>query len=113
MNKLEETLSTILEKSLELAERTGEFAIEQAPLLLQEFYAWHTITAVMGIAIAVLLAIVIHLITKRLVKNTEDEVLWAVEFFQIIPLLILCVNAYELAFIITAPKLYLIEYFIH
>ena len=41
MNELENTLNEILKKALEVAEKTGEFAIEQAPLLLQEFYMWH------------------------------------------------------------------------
>ena len=39
--KTDEVLSKVVEKALNVAEKTGEFAIEQAPLLLKEFYSWH------------------------------------------------------------------------
>ena len=37
----DEVLAEAVKKALIVAEKTGEFAIEQAPLLLKEFYAWH------------------------------------------------------------------------
>jgi len=39
---IEELLKPIIEKALKVAEQSGEFIIEQSPLLLQEFYKWHT-----------------------------------------------------------------------
>ena len=41
MNELEKQLSKLVEKGIEVAEQTGNFVIEQAPDLLQEFFRWH------------------------------------------------------------------------
>ena len=112
MNKLEETLATILEKALSLAEQTGEFAMEQAPELLQEFFMWHTATAILGIILSLSLAYALHKIIKYFSNEVNDKGVYIFEMFQIIPFVILCINTYELIYVLVAPKLYLIEYFI-
>ena len=55
---MEELLKPYIEKALQLAEKTGEFVIEQAPELLQQFYAWHTVKNIAGITGSVLLIII-------------------------------------------------------
>ena len=57
MNKLEQQLGTILEKALNVAEKTGDFVLEQAPQLLQEFYMWHTSKFILGIILGIILLI--------------------------------------------------------
>ena len=113
MNKLEETLATILEKALSLAEQTGEFAMEQAPELLQEFYMWHTWKYSLGIILFLCVMLIVHLITRWFVKEEEDNSIYLSEILtNLIPFIFLCVSIHKLVFIYVAPKLYLIEYFI-
>lgn len=52
MEKLETVLSELVKKAIDVAEKTGEFAMEQAPLLLQEFYKWHIAKSIVFILIA-------------------------------------------------------------
>lgn len=122
-DKLEETLGTILEKALTLAEQTGEFVMEQAPQLLQEFYAWHTAKAIfMGITFLIVTLILVYL-SKRChkgYKNADysDEGPWLFgEVFSIAGVvLFFCFTmseVYTLVYINVAPKLYLIDYFMH
>jgi len=112
MNGLEEQLAKVLEKALNVAEQTGNFVMENAPQLLQEFYRWHTWLAILGIILGLVIMTVIHLIIRRVYKSDEDPFIYIFEIFQIIPLVFLGANIYNLVFITTAPKLYLIEYFI-
>jgi hypothetical protein len=67
MNEVENQLAELIKKGIEVAEKTGEFAIEQAPLLLQEFYTWH-------IAKSVLLALT-FIIAKILVGRLGNLVI--------------------------------------
>ena len=112
MNELEKQLSVILEKAINVAEQTGEFAIEQAPLLLQEFYQWHIASAIFGIITSLVITLLIHLIIRYFVRLEDDESIYTFEIFQSIPLIILITNIYDLIFVLVAPKLYLIDYFI-
>mgnify|MGYP003632525740 CR=1 FL=1 len=117
MNKLEEQLSIILEKSLNIAEKSGEFIIEQAPLLLQEFYKWHTASHIMGSLLFLLTLIPFIIFYKKadwssgsdVFSEVASVVLGIVSLFTIIASM---VNIYQLVFITVAPKLYLIEYFV-
>ena len=116
MNKLEEQLSIILEKSLNVAEKSGEFIIEQAPLLLQEFYQWHTASHIMSSLLFLLTLIPFIIFYKKATWQYGDD------FYEIMStifgVLSLCtitvsiINIYKLVFITVAPKLYLIEYFV-
>ena len=53
--KTDEVLSKVVEKALNVAEKTGDFVIEQAPLLLQEFYAWHIYSSIFFVFAGVML----------------------------------------------------------
>lgn len=141
--KTDEVLAEIVKKAIVLAEKTGEFVITQAPLLLQEFYRWH-------IAKYILLALiwfVIFLLVQKLsllfsyrhedlipqgkkeyyVKQRDGRFHFSdprygdtdayvssvcirvASFFFLIGV---AVSLYKLVFILVAPKLYLIEYFL-
>ena len=121
--KTDEVLSKVVEKALTVAEKTGEFAIEQAPLLLQEFYAWHIASSCLGVALFVFIISLLFYSLRRLNKwgDKENLDLSDAEYFfpkmlswtgVLISFVFLCINIYNLAFICFAPKLYLIEYFI-
>lgn len=115
MEETEKTINQILNKALEVAEKTGEFVIEQAPLLLQEFYAWHTASAII-IAIFCLFPLPIFI---YYFKKAKWEYLESFEEIAAIVLGSICfigipiafVSLHDLVFITVAPKLYLIEYF--
>ena len=130
MNELEKQLSKIVEQALNVAEKTGEFVMEQAPQLLQEFYMWHTSKFILGILLGVTILLIGRFLSNFWSKkyngeNKEwdeavlfgrvgEEVSMIVPFVvcSLIGTIILCINIYNLIFIIVAPKLYLIEYFI-
>lgn len=63
--QLEQQVSKVIEKALEVAESTGNFVIEQAPLLLQEFYMWH----IVKFSIWILIAISFWLISNKFLKS--------------------------------------------
>jgi len=143
MNEVENQLSELIKKAMEVAEKTGEFVIDQAPLLLQEFYTWHILQRVVFMCIGVLIFILLNSLSNFFGKkepysyeykkygeehNVKYE-LHAGRYFNpredwqigryvfrylalIIPSIIILINLYWITFIIAAPKLYLIEYFI-
>jgi hypothetical protein len=128
LNKTDEALSAILFKSLELVENTSNFAIEQAPDLLKEFYAWRITLNSMGIIIGILLILFATIWfpkffmmddrqfqsdIKYLGKYIEDNDFIMVVTIGIIAttigLVFFIKSSITLAQIIIAPKLYLIE----
>ena len=128
MNELETQLAELVKKGIEVAEKTGDFVIDQAPQLLQEFYRWHIAENIFFM----LLAIVILLCGRYLpylwlskfseyddvkfFKKSGDEGGMFAYIFLIscgITFLIMFSSAiYDLTYLILAPKLYLIDYFI-
>lgn len=121
--KTDEVLSEIVKKALSVAEKTGDFAIEQAPLLLQEFYNWHITKNILSVVMWLIFIIVVFLILRRTKKYKEEKSLNfsdAEYFFPVVFsyvgliffIVFLFISIYDLVFILVAPKLYLIEYFI-
>ena len=135
MNELELTLQKILEKSIELAEQTGEFVIEQGSEVLQQFFLWHTVHAILGIVLSFIL-LTIGVFIPRIwgakesfqSEYREDSinilgrhydssgsaipVYFLLATASIAFLFTFCLNVYNLIFIIIVPKLYLLEYFL-
>lgn len=129
---MNDQLSKLLEKAIEVAEKTGDFAIEQAPLLLQEFYSWRIASNIFGIVLALLMCYIPYILRLCISKKEEegffdekilgrwfetDEIpfiLWCVlgVVSSLIGVIVFLCSVYELIFILVAPKLYLIEYFI-
>lgn len=126
--KTDEVLSKVVEKALMVAEKTGDFVIEQAPLLLQEFYAWHICSSILFILLGI--AFIIIGIRLPYFWLDKEEKKWDFKYLNrygdegaisawfcfgigtIIGIIMLIVSIYDLVFILVAPKLYLIEYFI-
>lgn len=129
MNELEQTLQKILEKSLTLAEQTGELVLEQAPDLLRQFFAWHTAEHAMGIIVGFLFIFIPYFLIKWVGSKEGDE--YSIKIFNryvddeigmsgiigaivsaIVGIAFIMINCYNLVYIIIAPKLYLIDYFL-
>ena len=116
-NKLEEQLSKVVEKSIGLAEKTGEFVIEQAPQLLQEFYNWHITESIIYLLLGLFILVLPILFTVKNWKSLYDSDFGAgcvitCFFTTLSGICISIYNLIELIKILVAPKLYLIEYFI-
>ena len=126
--EIEKGLESMLMKALELAEQTGEFVIEQSPILLQEFYAWHIASSIIGIICSfIVISIVImyprwfgtveeSLYDSQIGKRyyTEDAVIgfWIVHAVGAVTFITMfTINTIDLVKILIAPRLYLIDYF--
>jgi hypothetical protein len=126
--KTDEVLAEVVKKALLVAEKTGDFVIEQAPMLLKEFYAWHIWSSVFFIFIGIgFMFFGFRLPYLWLSKEKgrydsryfkrfgEEEVFLAWSSFTIgmaIGVSMVIINLYDLVYILVAPKLYLIDYFI-
>lgn len=126
--KTDEVLSEIAKKALIAAEKTGDFVIEQAPILLQEFYTWHIWSDVFFILFGITL--IVFAIRLPYIWLSKEKSNFDYKYFnrygddEIIGAWIVCVSGfiigfvvilrcvYDLTYIICAPKLYLIDYFI-
>lgn len=103
----------------------------KAPLLLQEFYTWHIAKNSLGILLGIFTIILGYnsrkLWGKKVDKDYEkrwDEVIlngyasnavsitFSIIFSSIVGFIFLIKCTYSLVFILVAPKLYLIEYYI-
>lgn len=125
----DKVLSEVVKKALVVAEKTGDFVIEQAPLLLQEFYKWNIFSHIFFIFIGIII-----ILSSRYLPYlwlTKEEGNWEyIRYFSkwgvegsifayvifgiggIIGSTMFFINLYYLVFILVAPKLYLIDYFI-
>jgi len=125
---LEKKLQPIIEKAIEAAEKTGDFVIEQAPLVLQEFYAWHLAEHIFYLIIGLFLSSLIF-IAKPFIPYEEDK-RWTMNFLGkqveqdyaipayvfgggafVVGVIMFFINLLIVTKIIIAPRLYLIEYF--
>lgn len=128
MKELESQLSVVIEKAIKVAEKTGEFVIEQAPLLLQEFYKWHIAKSVMFILLSFAIFIIGRYLPylwldeysdvddfKFFKKSGDESGFFAFAFFiafTAFSSMMFFSSIYKLTYISVAPKLYLIEYFV-
>jgi len=126
---LEEKLQPIIEKAIVAAEKTGEFVIEQAPLVLQEFYRWHLAEHIFFLVIGMLLCSLMFIV-KPFLPYEESET-WSINYLGkqveenfgipafvfglasfLIGIIMFFLNLLTIIKILVAPKLYLIEYFL-
>ena len=129
LQQTDQVLATILDKSLKLAEKTGDFVITQAPDVLRQFYIWHTIDYVMwmifGIGIILMGRYIPHLWKEReessyntsrffnIQVNSDHGIFFAglsLSIGSITGVIIFIISLMDFLYITFAPKLYLIEY---
>ena len=126
--KTDETLSEVVKKALNVAEKTGDFVVEQAPLLLQEFYKWQIYSKIFFILLGI--SIIFLGIKLPYLWLDKEQRSWDYKYFSrygddgaisawffcsvslLFGIVIILANIYYLIYVLTAPKLYLIEYFI-
>jgi hypothetical protein len=127
---IEEQLKPIIEKAMAAAEATGEFVVDQAPILLQEFYTWHTALHALGCFISLFFMFGLPLI-MRAIAQKETEGSWTINFLGktiddelgiafyiiggfsfIIGVIMFFIDLAGLIKITVAPRLYIIEYFL-
>ena len=133
--QLEKQLARVIEKSIELAEKTGDFVIEQGGELLEEFYRWHlwsnAVTLVFCVLSAVLIIVVFfkvgikHDENNPVINNYDRVVLFGNEYHLVFIILYSVLGSicfvfsiaevifsiYRILQILVAPKLYLLEHF--
>ena len=121
MNSLEELLRPLVEKAISGIEKGVDFTMEQAPLLVREFYNWHIAEAIFWLVLSVIVLSIpyfMYKIYKKYDAFREDELM---VFFPIMASIISLVfgvimfisNLLDLIKLIVAPRLYLIEYFLN
>lgn len=113
---LEKVLATVIEKALNVAEKTGELVMEEAPLLIQEFLNWKLAECIIILIFSlVLFAIAVKCV--RGLNNAEDDEETAYLIFGCVLLgipsvILFAVWIFDLIQILIAPKIYLLEYFV-
>lgn len=135
--ELEKQLAELIKKSIELAEQTGEFVIDQASDLIQQFFMWHIAENILYIVLFLIVGLVANkiglsigtkeedfndkggydsYITIRGRRGVEEIMIFGNVLFCLFPLLISSIVIFncikDLIFILVAPKLYLVEYFL-
>ena len=121
-SETDKQIAEILKKGLEVAEKSGNFVIEQAPDLVKQLITYKTVETSICVLIEITLMYLIVIYFKYLhKKNNEDSSFIEVNSFHIGGMLISLVVAIFMfiAFIadisnliqlIFAPKIYLLEY---
>lgn len=144
MNKLEEQLSLMVEKAINVAEQTGQFMLDQAPDVINQFLTWklsyHLILTLMFLTLIFLIPYIIKtLLSKKNIDDIveDDKPRWRKDFgrywykdysysdnsdtlmgykitraVSLLFVIGVIVNLIEVVYIVVAPKVYLIEYFV-
>lgn len=125
---MNEELKELVSKAISLAEKTGEFAIEQAPELLQQFYKWSAVSNYVFIVFGITLMVVGRYVPLLWLKEYDEYD--DIKFFGksgdleafiawlafigggAAGLTMVVTSVYDLAFLYSAPKLYIIDYFL-
>jgi len=111
---MNEELLKILKKAMEIAEATGDFVLEQSPLLLQEFFLWHFWMNAMMATIFFVAGLISLTIGFRVAKSSGEYFETPIPIIAHIVTGVLAIatfaKIYNVVFVLVAPKLYLIDY---
>lgn len=119
MKETDEQLAKILSKGLEMATKSGNFIIDQAPDLIQQLIFYKTVENAIQLLIYI---IVMYFLGKMIYKDhiKEDEYIDRDPIIQIFGgavFIFFSISAWfsisDLIKLIFAPKIYLIEYISH
>ena len=116
-SKADEVLAQVLEKALEVAEKTGEFVTDHAPEVIQQLLAWKFAEAVIVFVLTSLLLGIFAYGIYAAIKNNENyEADWVPAIFTlsvvggVVALMFWCMALMNMVMIWVAPKVYLLEY---
>jgi len=73
-DELKNQLAKAVEKGIALAEKTGEFVIDQVPDLVHQFLLWHAIDYSVWLVVGLILLVGVNLLTKQIgVKQIPEH----------------------------------------
>jgi hypothetical protein len=129
--ELQNTLASVLEKSMEVAEKTGQWVLDMAPELIEQHLMWEFYSAlfiaVLGLFILIPSILMAKYMHKEFKKEKEDNFFYHEKSWgyttkeSIVPYLIgmvmgffcsmamIFVNIHTMIFISVAPEIYLIK----
>ena len=119
MKDLKELLRPLVEKAIDEIEKGVDFTIEQAPLLVQEFYNWHIAETIFFLVLSIILLSMpyfMHRLVKRFPLFSEAFIgapILVSVFSVTIGVCMFIVSLLDLIKLLVAPRLYLIEYFLN
>lgn len=114
-----ERLDEILEWALGALKSAGDFTMEQAPIVVQEFYMWctasHIFWAVFGLILILLAAYLKRWASGHnkhgmdFIEDSDGGIYLPLGVIAFIGTMFLLSNIYNLIYIYVAPRLYMIE----
>jgi hypothetical protein len=115
--ELQEILAEILDKSVKVAQETGQWAMDKAPALIEQFLTWHFYEAVFFASLSLITTVIcvstIIVCKKQAAGNKYSETQMGSTVVSIIvgvvAFIALLVNIYNIIFITVAPEIYLIQ----
>ena len=130
--QLQDVLASMLQKSMELAEKTGQWMLDIAPELIHQFLMWELWSSLFWISIAIFFIYSPKMVYKLLVKIEINEYPTRYEnkkpslddigegfafviiagIFAIVGFFIGLVNIHKMIHILVAPEIYLIKQFL-
>lgn len=128
-DKLQQGLEELLSMLVETLREGGQFVADQTPLVVQEFLNWAIVKSSLGILLGLLFLGLGLFCLQRLLSNWKDidSAYWKDGAFgtdmsgigvlctftagigSTIGVIITSINIYTLAYVLTAPRVYLIE----
>lgn len=114
MKNTDEALGKLIEKGIEVAEQTGKFVIDQAPDLIKEFYMWQLWSNIAMVILMTITGFILYKVSKKFTEDFDDDPIRYLFhiLFLLFPVILGVVSAYKVFYILVAPKLFLIEYFV-
>ena len=114
----DKVLASVIQKALEAAETTGQFVIDQAPDLIQQFLSYHLYATVFLLVISFIITLLCArgIFSKKHTEYLDDNDMEILKVLYVIGGLIFCIlfliQVMDLLKILIAPKIYIIEYFV-
>lgn len=72
-NKAEEVMAAVLQKALEVAEKTGDFVTDQAPDVVHQLLVWKLASSVLVAAVLLFVAAIFARLVYRATKWKDDD----------------------------------------
>lgn len=115
MTDLEKKLVEALEKAIAAAEKSGEFVLDYAPEIVQEFYRWEILSSTLWLLFLLSfygLIYAVYRITPEGWSGYADrkyDFAMAAVIYSLFAIPVMCINISNLLHILVAPKLYLLK----
>lgn len=116
MDKTDEVIAKTLEAALNAAQKTGDFIVEQAPGMIEEFLRWKLVENIFAAALSVCIVVFVFIVRNRISRKIDydDEattVSWLISILlSALPVIIFFRSCFNAMQIWVAPKVYLFEW---